>query len=158
MLNAFRALGMLGGRQLTATSSAAVSADTLEQNGASAPVVDVLASRNKHEVDVLLMHYCDDDVPGPGARIVVTLTGLPKAAQHVRVDVFRVDAMHSNSFAAWQKMDSPQQPTAEQLRTLEAAGQLQRSGATQHRSAHGHALQLNETVPSEGLALVRIAW
>ena len=158
ILNGFRALGMLGGTQLTATSSAAVSAEALEQNGAPAPIVDALALHNKREVDVLLTHYRDDDVPSPVARIALTLTGLPKAVNRVRVDVYRVDATHGNSFAAWQKMGSPQQPSDAQLRQLEAAGQMRPSGATLRRSVHGRTLRLNETIPSEGLALVRIAW
>ena len=158
VLNGFRALGMLGGTQLTATSSAAVSAEAVEKNVAPAPVVDALASRNAREVDVLLMHYRDDDVSSPDARIALTLTGLPKVVNRVRVDVYRVDATHGNSFAAWQKMGSPQQPTDTQLRQLQASGQLQPSGTALRRSVHGKTLRLNETVPSEGMALVRIAW
>jgi xylan 1,4-beta-xylosidase len=158
VLNGFRALGMLGETQLAATSSAAVPAEAIEQNGVPAPVVDAIAARKAREVEVLLMHYRDDDVPGPEAHVALNLTGLPTAARQVRLEVFRVDATHSNSFAAWQAMGSPQQPTAEQYRRLEAAGQLQRDGAVRRQHVHGNALRLDVKVPTEGLALIRIAW
>jgi xylan 1,4-beta-xylosidase len=158
VLNGFRALGMLGDTQLATTSSAAVSAEGIEQNGVPAPVVDAIAARKAREVEVLLMRYRDDDVSGPAAHVALNLTGLPADARQVRLETFRVDATHGNAYAVWQKMGSPQQPTAEQVRRLEAAGQLQRDGAVRHRRIHGNALRLDIKVPTEGLALIRVAW
>ena len=54
---------------------------------------------------------------------------MPEEATRVLVETFRVDANHSNSYAAWQKIGSPQQPASEQYQQLEAAGQLQLDGS-----------------------------
>ncbi|MDE1987387.1 MAG: beta-xylosidase [Alphaproteobacteria bacterium] len=158
VLNGFRALGLLGDTQLEATSSARISAEAIETHGVPQPVVSVTAARKPHEVEVLLLHYRDDDVTTPAAQVALSLTGLPAAAQHVRVETYRVDTTHSDAYTAWLKMGSPQQPTPAQYRELEAAGQLQRDGTAQHRDVHGNALHLDVQVPIEGLALVRVAW
>lgn len=158
VLDGFRALGLLGDTQLEATSSASVSADAIERNGVPQPVVDVTAARKPREVEVLLLHYRDDDVKSPAAQVALSLTGLPVAARHVRIETFRVDTTHSDAYTAWVKMGSPQNPTAAQYRELEATGQLQRDGTAQRRDVHGNTLQLDVKVPIEGLALVRVAW
>jgi len=158
VLNGFRALGMLGNTRLDSESSAALRATEILQNGVPAPEVDAIAARKAREVGVLLMHYRDDDVPGHDADVALKLTGLPAAARRVRVVLYRVDATHGNAFSAWQAMGSPQQPTADQFRRLEAAGRLQPDGAAQHLSTGGNALRLDVKVPTEGLALVRISW
>ena len=54
-----------------------------------------------------------------------TIAGLPKEAARLLVRHYRIDRAHSNAFAAWQRMGSPQQPTSDQYRELEAAGQLE---------------------------------
>ncbi len=158
VLDGFRALGLLGDTRLEATSSASVSADAIERNGVPQPVVDVTAARKPREVEVLLLHYRDDDVKSPAAQIALSLTGLPAAARHVRVETFRVDTTHSDAYTAWTQMGSPQSPTAAQYRELETAGQLQRDGTAQRHDVHGNTLQLDVKVPIEGLALVRVAW
>ena len=38
---------------------------------------------------------------------------------------------HSNAFTAWQKMDSPAQPTADQYEQLEKAGRLRQVGSAE---------------------------
>jgi len=42
----------------------------------------------------------------------------------LRVRQYRIDGTNSNAFAAWQRMGSPQKPSAQQYRELERAGQL----------------------------------
>ena len=41
---------------------------------------------------------------------------------------YRVDQDHSNSYTVWKRMNSPQQPTLEQYKELEAAGKIARYG------------------------------
>jgi xylan 1,4-beta-xylosidase len=38
---------------------------------------------------------------------------------------YRIDETHSNSYTVWNKLGSPQSPTAEQYAQLKDAGQLQ---------------------------------
>jgi xylan 1,4-beta-xylosidase len=156
VLNGFRALGKLGDTRLTATSSRP--ATQVEQNGVPQPVVETLAARGDRAVSVLLDHYRDDDIATPDAAVALTLAGLPPEARQVTIERFRVDGTHGNAFTAWQAMGSPTEPSPEQYKRLSAAGQLQPDGAVQHMPVPGGILRLDETVPIEGLELIRIAW
>jgi len=88
------------------------------------PDISALASQDKGKIAVLLWHYHDDDVPGPDAAVQLTLNGILTAKGKAKLTRYAIDADHSNSFAAWQKMGSPLKPTAEQLAQLEKAGRL----------------------------------
>ncbi|MBU6299822.1 MAG: beta-xylosidase, partial [Alphaproteobacteria bacterium] len=158
VLNGFRALGLLGDTRLTATSSAAISADAIEAHGVPRPVLDVTAARKPREVEVLLLHYRDDDVAGPAARVQLSLTGFPAQARQVHVETYRADTAHGDAYTAWLEMGSPQKPTPAQYLALEAAGKLPHIGAAQRADVRDGALRLVVNVPIEGLALVRIGW
>jgi xylan 1,4-beta-xylosidase len=125
VLNVFRMMSRLGsGQRLTAQSSAETPLDTILKDGVrgETPDVSILAARDGNRIALLVWHYHDDDLPGPDAEIALTLHGLngtDKTLSH-----WRIDAEHSNSYAAWQRMGSPAAPTPEQYTELEAAGQL----------------------------------
>ncbi len=159
VLNAFRMLGLLGATRLPVKNQQALSAAQIEAAGVrSQPDIDVIATRKEREVDVLVFNYHDDDVAGPPAAVRLTIAGLPPAAKRVLVETFRVDATHSNSFTAWQKMGSPQQPTGDQYRELEAAGQLQSGGSPYWKELDPDGFQASLNLPRQGLALLRISW
>ncbi len=159
VLNAFRMLGLLGAIRLPVKNQEAISASQIEAAGVRAqPDVDAMATRKEREVDILLFNYHDDDMPGPSAAVRLTITGLPLSAGRVLVETFRVDTTHSNSFDVWQKMGSPQQPTAEQYRKLESAGQLQLDSSPTWRALDHDPFELPLDLPRPGLALVRISW
>jgi xylan 1,4-beta-xylosidase len=177
VLNVFRMMGMLGGNMpggawLKTESTGSLSLDEMVQNGAvSAPDINAVATRSSdnREIDVLLWNYHDDDVTVPEANIALTVAGLgdgSRSAQtsSVTVEEFRMDAAHSNAYAAWQRMGSPAQPTAEQQRQLEAAGQLERIVAphpvpvehdTRHDDEHG-SVTIPLQLPRQGVALIRL--
>ena len=50
------------------------------------------------------------------------LPGLPRGA--AKLTHYRIDATHSNSYAAWQRMGSPIAPDEKAYENLRAAGQL----------------------------------
>ena len=159
VLNAFRMLGLLGATRLPVENKQAVSAAQIEAAGVRAqPDIDAIATGKQREVDVLLFNYHDDDVPGAAAAVRLTIAGLPPSAKRVLVETFRVDSTHSNSFAAWQQMGGPQQPTADQYRKLEAAGQLELDASPAWRSPGPEGLREALNLPRQGLALVRICW
>jgi xylan 1,4-beta-xylosidase len=159
VLNAFRMLGLLGTTRLTVKADSAIPPAEIQTAGVrSQPDIDAIATRKDREIDVLLIHYEDEDLPAPDAAINFTIAGLPQAAKRVLVETFRVDANHSNSFTAWQKIGSPQQPTPEQYQELEAAGQLQLDASPTWLNVEAHTLKLPLTLPRNALALVRISW
>ena len=157
VLNVFRMLGMMRGDRVRAESSGALPLDAVRDRGVrEAPDVGALASRDGKSVAVLVWNYHDDDLPGPPAEIELSLDGLPGAA--ATLTQYRVDADHSNAYEAWKRMGSPQPPSPEQYRTLEAAGRLQTLDPPHRISvAKGHA-QVTVTLPRQGVALVRLAW
>jgi xylan 1,4-beta-xylosidase len=159
VLNAFRMLGLLGTSRLTVKSDQAISADQIKAAGVRAhPDIDAIATGKDREIDVLLLNYHDDDLPAPASAVQLAINGMPKEATRVLIETFRVDANHSNSFTAWQNAGSPEQPTAEQYRQLEAAGQLQLEGSPAWQSIDRDGLQMSLSLPRQGLALLRISW
>jgi xylan 1,4-beta-xylosidase len=159
VLNAFRMFGMLGDERLRTTSSAALSTDDVVLNGVRGrPDINAIATRRDHEIQILIWHYHDDDLPAPAAPIDLLIEGLPTDAKKALSEHFRIDAHHSNSFTAWKEIGSPQSPSPVQYRQLEAAGQLQLLSSPAWISLDQGAAHLQFTLPRQGLSLIRIAW
>ncbi len=159
VLNAFRMLGLLGSTRLPVNSGQTLSAVQIEAAGVRAqPDMDAIATRKEREIDVLLFNYHDDDLPAPSADLHLTVSGMPKEASRVLIETFRVDSNQSNSYAAWQKIGAPQQPTPEQYQQLDTAGQLQLDGSPAWKNVDGDGLRLALNLPRPGLALLRISW
>jgi xylan 1,4-beta-xylosidase len=156
VLDVFRMLGMLGGESLEVTSSGALSVDgVLKDSVRATPDVNAVATRDGHHVDVLLWNYDDDDLSVPAAKISVAVASLP--ADALKVEQFLMDSHHSNSYAAWQRMGSPQHPTARQFVELQQAGQLQRVAAPALVRKDGEA-RLDLTLERQGVTLIRLSW
>ncbi len=159
VLNAFRMLGLLGATRLSVKNQKAVSATQIEAAGVrTQPDIDAIATGKEREIDVLLFNYHDDDLTGPSSPVRLTIAGLPQGTKRVLVETFRVDATHSNSFTEWKTIGSPQQPTADQYRQLEAAGQLQLDGSPLWKEVDPDGLHAALDLPRQGLALLRISW
>src|SRR5262249_48523505 len=125
VLNVFRIFGKMSGRRLGAHSDGAVPLEEMLKEGVRGrPDVSVLASSGERELSVLLWHYHDDDVPGPDARVQLSLDHLPLAFGSLGMRHFQIDQTHSNAYTAWQRSGAPQQPTPEQHAKLEKAGHL----------------------------------
>jgi xylan 1,4-beta-xylosidase len=103
-------------------------------------------------------NYHDDDVPGPDAAVRMTLGGIPPAAHRVLLRHYRIDATHSNAYTVWRQMDSPQSPTPEQYTRLEAAGQLELLESPRWVSPEKGTVELNFTLPRQGVSLVQASW
>jgi xylan 1,4-beta-xylosidase len=122
------------------------------------PDVSALAAIDGKRMTVILWHYHDDDLPGPAAAVEVAVANLPPGAAGPTLRQYRIDHDHSNSFTAWQKMGSPQKPTAEQYAQLERAGQLAEvtDGATLTTETRGPVIRLS--LPRQAVSLLVIEW
>ena len=157
VLNAFRMFGKMEGRRLSAESSAGVSARQIEQSGVRAQDdVDALASASQQGVRVLLWNYHDDDVSAPDQAIELTIDHLPAQARTVIVHHWRIDRSYSNAFEVWKSLGSPQSPTPQQYRQLEAAGMLQELGPAEEHKVDAGKLRLNFPLPRQALSLISI--
>jgi xylan 1,4-beta-xylosidase len=159
VLNTFRAFGMLGSNRIKVTSTGALSTDEVMQTGVRGqPDVNAIATRKENEIEVVLWNYHDDDLPAPAAPIDLTVDGLPSTATRGLQEHFRIDASHSNAFAAWKKMGSPQNPSPAQYQQLENAGQLQLLSSPAWIPIERGSTHLRFALPRQGVSLLRIAW
>ena len=152
VLNVFRMFSKMGGQRIAADSDGATPLDTMLRRGVrDNPDVAALASMDGQRLCVMVWHYHDDDLPGPDAGIELTVDGL--TAKNARVTQYRIDADHSNAYTVWQKMGSPQQPDARQIKDLEKAGQLAQLGGVEKVSIEGGKSALKVRLPRQGVAL-----
>jgi len=157
VLNVFRMLGQMGGDRIAVESTGGrLLADLLKAGVRERPDVNALASRADREIAVLVWNYHDDDVPRPAANVELTIEGVP--AQAVTVTHLRVDEDHSNSYAAWKRMGSPQPPTAAQIAELEKAGKLQALSAPSRERVENGRVRITFALPGQGVSLLRLAW
>jgi xylan 1,4-beta-xylosidase len=157
VLNVFRMLGKMTGDRIRADSSGAVPLEAIRDRGVrEAADVGALASRSDRAIAVLIWHYHDDDLPGPAAAIDLSIEGVPSGSITVTHD--RVDADHGNSYEAWKRMGSPEQPSASQVAELERAGQLAPLEPPRRLRATNGRLGLPLTLPRQGVSLIRVTW
>ena len=159
VLNAFRMFGLMGGDRVEVTSSGALPTGQIAEAGVRGqPDVNAIATRKDHEIEILTWHYHDDDVPAPDASIDLSVSGLPSNVTRGLLEHFRVDSKHSNAFTAWKEMGAPQSPSADQLRRLQRAGQLQLLKSPEWMRIEKGSARLQFTLPRQGLSLLRITW
>jgi xylan 1,4-beta-xylosidase len=157
VMNVFRMFSLMGGHRLGVQSSGAVSLDSILAHGVrEAPEVSALASCEADTLTILVWHYHDDDVPGPGAAVALDISGLPATAGPVLLHHYRVDRHHSNAFASWQRMGSPQQPTPDQYAELGRSSGLALVDSPEWVQAVGGVLKLQMTLPRQAVSLLRI--
>lgn len=157
VLNAFRMFGLLGAERLKVTSSGAARIEDIVATGVrELPDINAMATRSKHELQVLVWNYHDDDLVVPDTPVEITITGIP--AKKGLLEQFRIDATHSNAFGVWKEIGSPQQPSAQEREKLEEAGQLQLADSPKWIAIEEGVAQVRFHLPREALLLVRMQW
>jgi xylan 1,4-beta-xylosidase len=159
VLDVFRMAGLMEGDFVKVESSAAVPTQTILNAGvAGQPDVDALAARSDHDVSVLVWNYQDNDVSGPAAQIDLQVSGIPQNAKRVLLRHYRIDQNHSNAYTVWKQMGSPQNPSPDQYKDLEAAGQLQLLKSPRWIDERAGSAEVKFTLPLESLSLVQLSW
>lgn len=159
VLNAFRMLGLLGSHRLNVTSSGALPTDEVLRSGViGSPDVNAIAASNEHEVEVLAWNYHDDDVPFPASTVNLVMTNLPPAAKRVFVEHFRVDSDHSNAFAVWRTMGSPESLSNAEVEKLQNAGHLQLLTSPGWVEIERGQFVTRFTLPRQAVSLIRLSW
>jgi xylan 1,4-beta-xylosidase len=158
VLNTFRMLGQMRGDRVKTVSSAGLRVEDIRDAGVrGAPDISALAARSERSATVLVWNYHDDDLPAPPARLTLTIDGLP--AGDATVEHFRIDEHHSNSYSAWVRMGSPQQPTDVQYAELERASDLQALSPRRVTRVDRDGV-VTETfdLPRRSVSFVKVTW
>ena len=158
VLNLFRMLGMMQGSRVKTNNNRRLQLSTMLKEGVLEPDVDGLAVARDREVSVLIWNYLDDDVLGPAAKLRLVIGGLPRSTKRALLRRYRIDEDHSNSWAAWKKMGSPQSPSPEQYATLEAAGQLEQDDSARWISLENGETSFDLQLPRESVSLLQLSW
>jgi xylan 1,4-beta-xylosidase len=159
VLNAFRMLGLLASDRVKVTCSEALATDDVVRDGVrERPDINAIATRRDHGIDILAWNYHDDDVPFPSAPIDLFITELPTGAKRGLLEHFRVDSDHSNAFAAWNQMGSPQSPSQSEYKRLESAGQLQLLDSPAWVEIQKGSIHFHFMLPRQAVSLVRLSW
>ena len=158
VLNTFRMFGMMHERRVEVNQKdLAYSFQKVTKESVRGEAdINGYAAKGTREAAVMVWNYHDDNVPAPDAPVSVQIKGL--SAPRVLVQHYRIDQQHSNSYEAWKKMGSPQNPTAEQIKSLEAAGQLQMLTSPEWMSVQNGTLKLPFDLPRQGVSLIRVSW
>ncbi|ACB74647.1 GH39 family glycosyl hydrolase [Opitutus terrae] len=160
VLNVFRMFSRLGTERVAAESSGAIPLDDILRQGVRrAPDVGAFASRDAHQVAVVLWHYHDDDVAGPDAAVEFAVRGLPDTLRTARVSHARIDATHSNAFAEWKRMGTPLAPNQQQYDALQRASQLaQLAESPASVAVESGVATLHFALPRQAVSLVVLEW
>ncbi len=170
VLNVFRMFARLRGDRLALKSTSAIPLDELLRRGVrDQPDVGAMATLDEGSLSVMIWHYHDDDVPGPDAEVTLSVAGLKAAAERglarnkpdaiaARLEHFRIDEDHSNAFALWKKMGSPQTPTPAQYTQLERAGRLAQLEPAAPLRLTDTTTTLKFKLPRQAVSLVQVSW
>jgi xylan 1,4-beta-xylosidase len=109
----------------------------------------------EHSLTVLLWNYSDDST-AIAPMVELHLDSLH--SKHIRYRRFAIDETHSNSYATWKAMGSPQTPDAAQYRQLEASGKLQLAEPPRKLAAKNGKLLSSFTLPPQSVSLVDLSW
>ncbi|MFP5390656.1 MAG: GH39 family glycosyl hydrolase, partial [Gammaproteobacteria bacterium] len=160
VLNVFRMLGMMGGERVAVSGDLAYDAAKILADGVRGERTDInaLASKDakKKQVSVLVWNYHDDDKIDAGAPVELAVGGL--TAKQVTLRHYRIDQEHSNSYAAWKKMGSPAQPSAEQIAALTRASELAQLGGAQKITVRNGRAIVKMQLPRQAVSLVTLSY
>jgi xylan 1,4-beta-xylosidase len=157
VLNVFRMFGMMKGNRIEAVSNRMYPLETVLEKSIRDSQSDIgaLASADSKSSAVMVWNYHDKDEQGAAEAVDVTISNIP--VKNANLKIFIIDQDHSNSYEVWKKMGSPQNPTSEQIATLEKSGKLESISNKKIAVKSGKAnvvLELNR----QAVALVKLDW
>jgi xylan 1,4-beta-xylosidase len=158
VLNVFRMFGMMTGDRVAVQGSQMYSLESIVDSSVRKSQTDIggLASKGEKTAAVMVWNYHDLDLQDTREPIKITINGIPTT--NVKLTQYRIDDLHSNSYEAWKKMGSPQNPSDKQILQLEKAGQLQTLGKSMKQKVKNGQVIVNIDLPRQGVSLVKLDW
>ena len=159
VLNVFRMFGLMQGNRVATTSTGQVPLSAILESGVrQAPDVDAFATKGDREAAVLVWNYDDIDGAAEGVPTRVSIGGIPSTIHRVRVEHYRLDDTHSNSYTVWKGMGSPQHPTTAQYAALQAAGHLEMLDSPVWLEVTSGRIDISTDMPRQGISLLHLTW
>jgi xylan 1,4-beta-xylosidase len=159
VMNVFRMFGLMSGQRVESTSTGQVKLDDILSSGVRQQAdVSAFATHDGREAAVLAWNYSDLDGLADPVPTTVRIIGIPQGVDHILLEHFRIDDTHSNAYTVWQKMGSPQHPTAAQYAELKSAGQLELFSSPVWLDVKNRGIVLSIELPRQGLSLLRLKW
>jgi xylan 1,4-beta-xylosidase len=157
VLNVFRMFGKMSGKRVQVKSNRMYDLQTLlDSSVRHHPEIGALASLDNKTASVMIWNYHDEDKQEEREFINVNISSIP--AKNVKLTQYRIDDRHSNSYEAWKRMGSPQNPTPKQIADLERAGQLHIIGKTQIIKTGSGKATIHISLPRQGVSLLKMDW
>lgn len=159
VLNVFRMFGQMEGNRVPVVSNSSHTYVTVRDSSVRGrePDVNGLATTNNRSASVMIWNYHDkNDLSVPATPVKVSIKSIP--SKRGLLTHYRIDQEHSNSFTAWKKMGSPQNPSAEQIAQLEKAGQLEMVGSPEWVKIENNSISNQFNLPRQGVSLIKITW
>ncbi|MGH9453371.1 MAG: GH39 family glycosyl hydrolase [Terriglobia bacterium] len=159
IMEVFRMLGLMGAERIKAESSGAVGLESvLDSSVRKTDDIDVFATHDGRKTSILVWNYNDEATAESATPVTLTVDGLPETHSKVLMKHYRIDDHHSDSYAAWLAMGSPQEPSPEQYFHLKAAGQLQLLESPHWVKTQNNTVRLRFTLPRQAVSLVELTW
>ena len=128
IFNIFKMFAQMQAKRLDATSTGQYPLESVVTGSIRGESdVGVLASVDEDAsmMAVMIWNYQDDDLPKPDAQVSFAISNVWPGCKELKLTHYRIDQSHSNAYAAWLAMGSPQKPTSHQIEALKAAALLQ---------------------------------
>jgi len=160
VLNVFRMFGMMQGERVKVEQDN-LSYTFLQVRDSSVrgvkPDINALAAKADSSLTVMVWNYHDkNDLNVPDSPLNLIIDNIP--AEKVMMNHYRVDQEFSNSYSLWKDMESPQEPSPEQIEKLEKAGQLQLLTSPKWLNIKDGKAKIQIQLPRQAVSLIRMAW
>ncbi|MNX63979.1 Beta-xylosidase [compost metagenome] len=157
VLNVFRMFGMMSGTRLDAVSNRMYPVEEVLKSSIRGAQSDIgaLASKDSKSAAIMVWNYHDDDKPGPREIVTVSIENIP--SKKASLNIYFIDKENSNSYEAWKKMGSPQNPTQKQIDVLEKSGKLKSISAKKIKIRDSKTVVALK-MERQAVALVKLEW
>jgi len=158
VLNVFRMFGKMSGKRVAVESNRMTPLEAIVESSVRVEQSEIgaLASLDKKTAGIMLWNYHDLDKVGTPEPVRVSIGGIK--VKKVTLTHYTIDSQHSNSYEVWKKMGSPQNPTTDQIATLEKAGQLETVGNPQKLDVKAGSLVVDIVLPRQAVSLLKLDW
>ncbi|MBN2761576.1 MAG: beta-xylosidase, partial [Bacteroidales bacterium] len=156
VMNVFRMFGMMFGQRVKDTGNPYPADKVIAEGIRNQPDINAMACADKNEVTIMVWNYHDDDVLGEVNEIELTVSNIPEG--RMLMSHYRVDQEFSNSYARWQELGAPQNPTKEEYRMVEEAGQLKLFTSPKWITVGKDGLKIPFSLPRQGVSFIKLEW